>query len=377
VGLTVARARSEAEREKIFEFRYRVYVDVLGLSPPGADRARKRLWDPLDDVSLPYALFDDEEVVASLRVTPLDDLPDPTALIEKFAMEPAIAAMGRSAIGTTSRFILHPRFRFGTAIYRLMEFAYDEAMARGLRLNYGDCSPHLLPFYEHLGYRRYTRAYNDTAFGFKLLILMLLRDQSRFRHVHSPLLRVALRYPDDPEAQVWFERTYPGYLDLESAPFLPEGMFFDMLCDRASTDPLHSAGLLHGLDRDEADKFLARAALIQAGPGDRIVREGEPGDALYVLASGLAEVTLDEAPDRPVAVLGTGDTFGEVSFLTMKPRTANVVAKTPCEVIVLSGEFLNRFVAKEPVIASKILLNISRVLASRLAVTTRQAVTRR
>jgi CRP-like cAMP-binding protein len=376
VAVTVATARSEADQEAVYAFRYRVYVEELGLSPPTADHERKRLWDPLDDVSVSHFLLDDDEVVGSLRVTFLDGVPDPAPLIEKFRMAPAIAAMGRSAIATTSRFIVHPRLRVGLAIYRLMELAYEDGIKRGIRLNYGDCSPHLLPFYEHLGYRRYTKSYNDTAYGFKLLILMLTLDQRRFARVRSPLLRVASRFPDDPEGRAWFERTYPEYLDLESAAFLPEGVFFDMLRDRVSSDPLHSVGLLQGIDRAGADRFLARATLVQAAPGDCIVREGELGDAVFVILSGLAEVTLDEAPDRPVAILGAGDTFGEVSFLTAKPRTANVLATAPCELVVLSGDFLRRFIDHEPVTAAKILLNLSRLLAARLAVTTRQAVRR-
>ncbi|MBI4529195.1 MAG: cyclic nucleotide-binding domain-containing protein [Deltaproteobacteria bacterium] len=377
MGLTVAEARSEAEREKIFEFRYRIYTEELGLSPPTADHARKRLWDPLDDVSVSHALLEDGGVVGSLRVTFLEDVRDPSVLIEKFSLEPAIAALGVSAICTTSRFILDPRLRHGTAILRLMEAAYEHGVSRGtVRLNYGDCSPHLLPFYEHLGYRRYTRAYNDTAYGFKILIVMLVHDQKRFEHVRSPLSRVASRYPDDPQARAWFEQSYPDYVDVESAAFLPEGVFFDMLSHRVATDALHSRGLLHGLERGEAERFLATATLIQAAPGDRIVRQGELGDSVFVLLSGLADVTLDEAPDQPVAVLGAGDTFGEMSFLTSKPRTANVVAKAPSEMIVLSGDSLKRFIAKEPAVAAKVLLNLSRTLAERLAVVTPQALKR-
>lgn len=371
MGLTVTEARSEADREKIFEFRYRVYLDELHLSPPTADHARKRLWDPLDDVSVSHALLDDGEVVGSLRVTFLEDVPDPAPLIEKYSLQPAITGLGRSAICTTSRFILHPRIRHGTAILRLMEAAYEHGASReSVRLNYGDCSPHLVPFYEHLGYRRYTRAYNDTAYGFKILIVMLVRDRQRLERVRSPLLRVASRYADDLEARAWFEGCYPEYLNLESAAFLPEGVFFDILSHRVATDPLHGRGLLHGLERAEAEGFLANATLVKAEAGDRIVRQGEPGDTVFVLLSGLAEVTLNESPGHPVAVLGAGDTFGEMSFLTSKPRTANVIAKAPCEMIVLSGESLNRFIAKEPAVAAKVLLNLSRILAERLAVAT-------
>jgi CRP-like cAMP-binding protein len=51
-----------------------------------------------------------------------------------------------------------------------------------------------------------------------------------------------------------------------------------------------------------------------------------------------------------------------------------VVARAPCELVVLSGDFLRRFIAREPAVAAKILLNLAQVLAARLAVSTRQPV---
>jgi CRP-like cAMP-binding protein len=73
-------------------------------------------------------------------------------------------------------------------------------------------------------------------------------------------------------------------------------------------------------------------------------------------------------------VLGAGDPFSELSMLTGEPCTANVVASTACETLVISNDFLQWFIAKEPAIAAKVLLNLSRVLAGRLAATTRLAV---
>jgi CRP-like cAMP-binding protein/predicted GNAT family N-acyltransferase len=370
VTLDVAVARSEEEREKLYQFRYRVYVDELGLSPPEADHARRRLCDALDGPAISLVLLQDGEVVGSLRVLYLADVPDPSPLVDKFRLEPALAEFGPGALGTTSRFIVDPKFRGGTAIFRLMEAAFVEAQTRGMRLNYGDCSPHLLPFYEHMGYRRYTRAYNDAGYGFKVPILMLIGDRARFERVRSPLARVARRYPDDATARAWFERTYSEYLGLESAAFVSESVFFDLLASRVAADPLHGLAPLHGLDRAEAERFLAQATTVQSAPGDRIIRQGERGDTLYILLSGVAEVVLDEQPDVAAAVLGVGDPFGEIGFLTSEPRTANVVARSPCEVLVLSGSFLQRFIAHEPAIAAKVLLNLSRVLAGRLALTT-------
>ena len=372
--IAVQKARTDDERQEIYRFRYRVYVEEMGLDPPDADRAMKRLRDPLDLSSDLYALHDGDAVVGSLRVTHFPDAADPAALVARYDMGPALLDLPREAICVTSRFMLDPKFRHGTAIFRLMEAAWKDVSRRGIRLAYGDCSPHLVPFYEHLGFRRYTRAYSDTAYGFKVPILMVVRDVLRFERVRSPLARVVLDREDDLDARAWFSRSYPDYLGMESAAFMAEGVFFDLLADRVAKDPLHGISPLRGMDRAEADLFLAEASTIRAAPGDRIVRQGERGDTLFVLLSGVAEVILDEHEDVPVAVLGAGDPFGEIGFLTSEPRTANVVARAPCEVLVLSGEFLQRFIARQPAIAAKALLNLSRVLASRLALTTRRAL---
>ena len=76
-----------------------------------------------------------------------------------------------------------------------------------------------------MGYRRYTRPWNDEAYGFKLPIVMLGRDQDWFRRVRSPLLRSALKLPHDGEAREWFEAAHGAVVECESAPFQARGGF--------------------------------------------------------------------------------------------------------------------------------------------------------
>lgn len=367
MGLTVQRAETPEEKARIYRFRYHIYVEDMGLQTAEADHERRWVIDALDEVATSYAVVEDGEVMGALRLTRLSAVADRSYLVWKFALESAIATFGPEVICATSRFMLHPRLRNGMAIFKLMKSAYDDGRRAGIRLNYGDCSPHLVPFYEHLGFRRYKAAYNDTVYGFKVPILMLVGDRQRFERVRSPLGRVAAQYPDDTEVRAWFEEQYPDYLGLETASLLPEGAFLDLLAARIASDPLHSVGLLHGLDRGEAERFLSRATLVKAVPGDYVVRQGESGDTLFLLLSGIAEVVRDEAPSAAVTLLGAGDPFGEMGFLTSGRRTANVVARTACEAVVLSGDFLRSFLAKEPAIAAKVLLNLSRVLAERVS----------
>ena len=66
-------------------------------------------------------------------------------------------------------------------------------------------------------------------------------------------------------------------------------------------------------------------------PRERIVQEGDQGDACYFIASGAAEVVF---PGRRIP-LGSGDLFGEMALLTGMTRQADVVAMTYCRLLVL------------------------------------------
>jgi hypothetical protein len=134
--------------------------------------------------------------VGSLRVIHLEDVPERAPLVAKFRLAPLLDEFGPGSVCTTSRFILDSRLRHGTVIFRLMRAAFRGARERGVRFNFGDCSPDMLPLYEHLGFRRYTRGYNDTAYGYKIPILMLMGDRQQFRRVRSPLARRADEVPD-------------------------------------------------------------------------------------------------------------------------------------------------------------------------------------
>ncbi len=61
--------------------------------------------------------------------------------------------------------------------------------------------------------------------------------------------------------------------------------------------------------------------------GSEIIRQGDPGDAFYVLVDGTVEVTRDGAH---LADLGAGQSFGEVALISGQPRNATVSAAEDC-----------------------------------------------
>jgi small-conductance mechanosensitive channel len=93
------------------------------------------------------------------------------------------------------------------------------------------------------------------------------------------------------------------------------------------------ARLTDGQRRDIA----AQSTIRMYGNGEAIVRQGEPGQSMFVVCSGKVAVVLDPG-QREVAVTEKGGYFGEMSLLTGDPRTASVVARGDVSVLELDAE---------------------------------------
>ena len=86
------------------------------------------------------------------------------------------------------------------------------------------------------------------------------------------------------------------------------------------------------LSSRELDALASRLVRERFPAEAEVIREGEPGESFYLVASGQAEVL---AGGRRVNILGSGTYFGEIALLLDIPRTATVRALTPLEVLKL------------------------------------------
>ena len=99
--------------------------------------------------------------------------------------------------------------------------------------------------------------------------------------------------------------------------------------DRAAAAPEAELALLRAiplfapLPVPVLEGLAGRLGSVSAAAGETIVREGEPGELFYVVASGALSVTQG---DQELRTLGPGDFFGEIALLRSVPRTATVTA---------------------------------------------------
>jgi CRP-like cAMP-binding protein len=89
-------------------------------------------------------------------------------------------------------------------------------------------------------------------------------------------------------------------------------------------------------------------------PGELVVREGEPGEELFVIMEGEADVVI-KAGDQTtlVATLKKGQFFGEMSLLTGAPRSATVEAKSPLTVTVIGKHAMSPVLSANPGLADQ------------------------
>ena len=95
-----------------------------------------------------------------------------------------------------------------------------------------------------------------------------------------------------------------------------------------------------------------------------IVFEDDPGDAMYVVASGQVKVVLvgDDGREVILSVLGKGDFFGEMALIDDLPRSAHVIAMEDSKLIVLYRADFHRSLEQSPRVALGLLKALSRRL---------------
>jgi CRP/FNR family transcriptional regulator, cyclic AMP receptor protein len=100
-------------------------------------------------------------------------------------------------------------------------------------------------------------------------------------------------------------------------------------------------------------RTVAKVAKVRRIPkGTRLMREGDAGETMFAIVSGVARVTRH---NKKVATLGAGDSVGELAVLGRTARNATVDAETDLEVAEISRRSLHRLVNDVPAFSLKLL----------------------
>jgi small-conductance mechanosensitive channel/CRP-like cAMP-binding protein len=132
------------------------------------------------------------------------------------------------------------------------------------------------------------------------------------------------------------------------------------------------AGLLAGVEflealtSDQLQRLASESRIVPFPGGGTVVRQGDEGDSLFLVAEGGVEVSVRPpggGAERTLATLGPADYFGEMSLLTGAPRSATIRAVTETRLVVLRKEALRPLLVADPTV----LEGLSKTLARRQA----------
>ncbi len=115
--------------------------------------------------------------------------------------------------------------------------------------------------------------------------------------------------------------------------------------ERLLNNLLATSALFRPLDRKQRLALVRRFTAHDVVAGTIVIREGEPGQGLYVVLGGKVDVTKVDGDEKVfLASLGPGEVFGEISLLQDALTTATVTAAVNSTVLFLAKEYFQRLV---------------------------------
>jgi CRP-like cAMP-binding protein len=133
---------------------------------------------------------------------------------------------------------------------------------------------------------------------------------------------------------------------------------------------LRSHYLFGKLDPNHIDRLASCIIEKSVGRDTIIFAKDDPGSSLFAIRKGTAKMTVPSADGHEVVVnlVTKGDIFGEIALLDGRPRTADAVAISDCELFVIERRDFLPLVREQPDIAIKLI----EILCGRLRQTTQQ-----
>jgi CRP/FNR family cyclic AMP-dependent transcriptional regulator len=115
--------------------------------------------------------------------------------------------------------------------------------------------------------------------------------------------------------------------------------------------------IFRGLDTAALDQLYRHCNTRLVKRGGTIFSKGDPGNSLLAVIAGTVRIGVSSAEGREAVfnLIGPGELFGEIALLDGRERTADAVATTDCELLVIDRREFMPFLQSQPMLAMKII----------------------
>jgi hypothetical protein len=360
-------ARSGAEREAVFRFRYSVYAEELGRKLGNADHGRRLVHDLEDDrdyTTLLYTAAEDGSLTGTMRLRRWGPGEVPAKDWDAFSME-RFEGLGELTTAELGRLMITPDQRGKLGLVSLGCAAYQLCAGEfGVDVGFINCATGLVRHYRLLGFRTYAGRLVPTPDGIEVPLVMFPSDKAFLEQVGSFITPFVDAFYGPGRREALPIGRYSDLLDGDSAPVQVDPA---AVWDRVES--LRSAngsqpGMLEALSEDTVRTLADKGFLMRVPGGERLTEKGLSQQELFVILDGVFEVHVG---DRRLGVIGRGDVIGEVAFFgTSGRRSASVSAATDGQVLVLRRHFIDELRRNDPAAAAEVLFELARALADRI-----------
>ena len=130
---------------------------------------------------------------------------------------------------------------------------------------------------------------------------------------------------------------------------------------RRLRDCLQEVDFLYHLNFNELDMLLAAIKKRHYPKGYSVIKQGEKGDAFYMVSSGKLSVWVKKGfNNERVAFIGAGQFFGEGALVNNQPRSATVNTEEDTELYILHKDAFTKILMANPSIAADIKMQVTK-----------------
>jgi CRP-like cAMP-binding protein len=131
--------------------------------------------------------------------------------------------------------------------------------------------------------------------------------------------------------------------------------------------------IFRDFDGDDIDALAKACEVLDLPTGAQVVKEGDPGDALFIVQTGVLEVSRQiEGKALHINLLSAGEFFGEMALIDGTPRSADITVKEAVQLVRLPVSAYGQLKKDAPATA----LKVADVLLKTLSFRLRRTVTR-
>lgn len=160
------------------------------------------------------------------------------------------------------------------------------------------------------------------------------------------------RAGDMPELQMFFRKKTGG------AAVAPGSL---------SAGAMRRVKILAGLTDPQLERLAQLMELQRIKQWTVIVKQGDPGDAMYLILEGeLRARLMTGGKETTLSTLGPGDFFGDMSLFDQGPRSADVVANVDSTVLKITAAAFENLAKEAPDLAAPFLMSTAKTLAARI-----------